>query len=167
MLVEANSCVLMDKDQNILAAVVKDSINHFRMLFETQTHQTVNLAKIDSLQKWHCRPGHINTATIKNMSDNNVADGINLSVKNNFFCEDWQRGKMYRSFHRMVTKRSAAKCEYIHMDLCGSMTETGIGGVRYFMLLKDESTCFRYVYFLSNKSEVHEKLKRLFIRCAT
>ena len=85
IVMEANSYVLMDKDQNILAAGVKDSINQFRMLFETQTHQTANLAKIDYLQKWHCRLGHINATTIKNMGENNVADGINLLHKNNFF----------------------------------------------------------------------------------
>lgn len=54
---------------------------------------------------------------------------------------------MHRSSHGAAEKREANKCEYFHMDLCGPMPEPGIGGVRYFMLLKDESTCFRYVYF--------------------
>lgn len=38
------------------------------------------------------------------------------------------------------------------------MERTEIGGARYFMLLKDEATAFRFVYILAQKSEVSELL---------
>ena len=113
------------------------------MLFQVNTDLFANYAKLDTLQQWHCRLGHINIATIKTICTKNLADGINLTDEGNFFCVDCSRGKMKRSSHKNTERRAAAKCEYFHMDLCGPMTETGIGGVRYFMLLKDDSTCFR------------------------
>lgn len=56
----------------------------------------------------------------------------------------------------MAEKRFLQKGECIHVDLCGPMEETGIGGVRYFMLMKDEATGFRFVYLIRQKSEVEE-----------
>ena len=159
MIIEADYCALKDKNLNVLATGFRDSKNQFRMIFQLRNYSVANTAKLDSLQQWHCRLGHINTVAIKNMFNRNLATGLNLANQNDFFCEECKRGKMHRSSHTAVNRRDAAKCDYFHMDLCGPMNETGVGGVRYFMLLKDESTCFRYVYFLSNKSEVLEKLK--------
>ncbi|CAD7001877.1 unnamed protein product [Ceratitis capitata] len=52
---------------------------------------------------------------------------------------------MYRPSHKTAEKQDANKYEYFHMDLCGPMSVTGIRGVRYFMWLKDENTCFRFL----------------------
>lgn len=39
---------------------------------------------------------------------------------------------MKRTSHPSSGIRNAEKGQYIHVDLCGPMRETGIGGVRFF-----------------------------------
>lgn len=46
-----------------------------------------------------------------------------------------------------------------HTDVCGPMQEVSLGGSKYFLLLKDDYSHMRFVYFISKKSEVPEKLK--------
>ena len=40
------------------------------------------------------------------------------------------------------------------------MSETSIGGFRYFLLFKDDKSGFRHTYFLKHKSEVIDKFKK-------
>lgn len=55
--------------------------------------------------------------------------------------------------------------ELVHADVCGPMEETSIGGSRYFLLLKDDYSNYRTVYFMSHKSETEEKI-RYFLKFA-
>jgi transposase InsO family protein len=41
------------------------------------------------------------------------------------------------------------------------MKEKSIGGARYYLLFKDDSTGYRYVYFLKQKSEVFTYFKQM------
>lgn len=44
------------------------------------------------------------------------------------------------------------------MDLCGPMEETSLGGAKYFLLIKDDYSRFRTVFFLKNKYETADKI---------
>lgn len=48
----------------------------------------------------------------------------------------------------------------MHADVCGPMETTSLGGSRYFLLLKDDFSSFRCVYFLKQKSEVKTCIKK-------
>ena len=52
---------------------------------------------------------------------------------------------MTRSSHKLSLDRSAVRGEFIHADLCCPMEQEEINGERYFLLLKDEASNFRYV----------------------
>jgi len=52
--------------------------------------------------------------------------------------------------------------ELVHADLCGPMQEASIGGSRYFLLIKDDYTRWREVYFLKHKSETTSCLENFF-----
>lgn len=161
MTIYGDHCEIMDRDGETKAYGFKDTRNQFRMVFRAKKNEHAYVCSTNSvsLQQWHRRLGHINVAAIKKMCNANIVDGINFSDERNFFCEEYQYGKMKRSSHPSSGIRNAEKGQYIHVDLCGPMKETGIGGVRYFMLLKDEATSFRYVYFISNKPDVFKNLK--------
>lgn len=47
--------------------------------------------------------------------------------------------------------RQSEKGEFMHVDLCGPMEDIGVGGMRYFVLIKDEATTFRQTYLLKSK----------------
>lgn len=49
-----------------------------------------------------------------------------------------------------------------HIDLCGPMSTTSLGGASYFMLCKDNNTCYMVIFFLKTKSEALAYLKQLY-----
>ena len=46
-----------------------------------------------------------------------------------------------------------------HMDLCGPMQHTSLGGSEYFMLVVDDFSRLTWVFFLKHKSEAFLSLK--------
>ena len=50
--------------------------------------------------------------------------------------------------------------EHINTDVCGPMTETSVGGVRYCVCFKDDNSKFRRVFFITTKSEVSVCLRK-------
>jgi len=69
--------------------------------------------------------------------------GINLSDKKDFFCEDCSLSKQVRLPFLNTHKSDVALDEIIHADVCGPMQTPLIGGARFFLLLKDESSGFK------------------------
>ncbi|KAF2892432.1 hypothetical protein ILUMI_13745 [Ignelater luminosus] len=66
---------------------------------------------------------------------------------------------------RAVAQRQASvsrdkkTCGLIREDLCGPFEVSSLGGVKYFLLLKNDFSEYRFVYFLKNKSESKEKIQ--------
>lgn len=47
----------------------------------------------------------------------------------------------------------------MHSDICGPFEVTSIGGAKYFLLLKDDYSYHRVVYYLKKKHEVSKKIE--------
>lgn len=161
MTIYGDHCEINDCNGEARAFGFKDARNQFRMAFRMQMDESAFNCSANSvsLQQWHRRLGHINVAAIKGMCKNGIVEGIDFSDEKDFFCEECQYGKMKRSSHPSKEIRNAENGQYIHADLCGPMEELGIGGVRYFLLIKDEASSFRYVYLIESKAQVGEIFK--------
>lgn len=153
VIIQQEGCKVIDESNNIVAVGERYDMNQLKMDFRLRINDNANIAAV-SLQHWHRRLGHINVETIKKMCKEGLVTGVDVSNDEKFFCEDCQLGKMTRSIHKLSAKRPSVKGEYMHVDLCGPMEEIGVGGIRYFMLIKDEATSSRFVYFLKSKEEV-------------
>lgn len=107
---------------------------------------------------WNKRMAHQNVTQVKkilNQSKMNFQD-------QKFCCEDCILGKMHRlPFPRSDTK-SVRTGELVHADLCGPMQENSLGGARYFLLLTDDYSHWRAVYFINQKSETTYYLEDFF-----
>lgn len=104
--------------------------------------------------------GHVNCRSLQEMVKRELVTGVSLSQINNFFCESCQFGKQHRlPFKPRNSTRENEVGEFIHADLCGPMSESSIGGSKYFLLLKDDRSSFRQVYFLRHKDDTFEKFK--------
>jgi hypothetical protein len=55
--------------------------------------------------------------------------------------------------------------ELLHMDLFGPIAYISIGGSKYCLIIVDDYCCFTWVFFLQEKSQTQETLKR-FLRHA-
>lgn len=146
-------------DGEIVVAVGARRGDLFQMFFQTikPSEMTANVTiKKDTLRKWHARLGHQNVAHVRSFLRINGIDFIDEE----FDCDGCAFGKMHRlSFGEREEK--AKKCgEIIHADVCGPANVTSLGGARYFLLLKDDYSHLRTVYFLKQKSEVITNLKK-------
>lgn len=108
-----------------------------------------------TLGEWHQRLAHQNARHVRE-----VLKRYNVPfVDRNFQCEACVMGKMHRISFPISTSSSGKCGDIIHADLCGPMPTKSLGGARYFLLLKDDYSHFRVVYFLKGKDTVPEMIK--------
>ncbi|OUC47837.1 integrase core domain protein, partial [Trichinella nativa] len=94
------------------------------------------------------------------MMQRKLVDGLRGTAEEKFFCEGCVFGSMTRKPHKEVTeRRQSVPGEIIHADVCGPFIHPSVGGNRYFICFKDESSGYRKVYFMKTKDEVLRCLK--------
>jgi len=88
-------------------------------------------------------------------------EGLVISgATEDFYCTSCQEGKLSKKpYHAVEQKRKYLPGEMSHVDLSGKMGTKSLGGSLYFMLIKDDSTGFRMVYFLKEKSLAGNSIK--------
>ena len=110
----------------------------------------------ESLETWHKRLAHQNVEYVKTALSN-----LNIDyLKNDFSCEACKCGKIHRLPFKSSVNRSKEPCHLIHVDLCGPMEVSSIGGSNYFLLFKDDFSHYRFVYPIKYKTEVPGVLKK-------
>jgi len=116
-----------------------------------------------NLMWWHERLAHQHFDYIKKFLTEN---GISWKKSNDIpFCESCVQGKQHRSPYKESKSKSNEICEIIHADLCGPIEVASVGKSRYMLLLKDDYSHYRQVYFLENKYQVHSKLSEFILLC--
>jgi transposase InsO family protein len=90
----------------------------------------------------------------------------NIHFEKDRICNACQAGKQVRVHHPhkniMTTDRPL---ELLHMDLFGSIAYISIDGSKYCLVIVDDYSRFTWVFFLQEKSQTQETLKR-FLRWA-
>jgi transposase InsO family protein len=90
----------------------------------------------------------------------------NVHFEKDRICSVCQAGKQVGAHHPhkniMTTDRPL---ELLHMDLFGSITYISIDGSKYCLVIVDDYSRFTWVFFLQEKSQTQETLKR-FLRWA-
>lgn len=146
----------IQKGNRLIAVGTKQTNQCYKMVFKSLVQQA-NSATENEIMLWHNRMGHVNFKSLKEMSDKG---DIPIKIKNidNLFCEACQFGKSHRAVYPRCSKTGPYKPgEYIYSDVCGKIQETSIGGANYFVIFKDRTTCYRYVFFIKHKSDVFSK----------
>jgi transposase InsO family protein len=89
----------------------------------------------------------------------------NVHFKKDRICSACQAGKKVGAHHPhkniMMTKRSL---ELLHMDLFSPIAYISIRGSKYCLIIVDDYSRFTWVFFLQEKSQTQETLKRLLRR---
>nr|XP_049701711.1 uncharacterized protein LOC110381443 isoform X2 [Helicoverpa armigera] len=141
-------------ESNKICAVAERIGNSFylnlRYNSNGETASTAELAWND-LNEWHRRLAHQNFTYVKDILRKN-----NIVVKqtSNPMCESCLVGKIHRLPFNRSEFKSTRTCELIHVDTCGPMEEPSVGGSRYFVLLTDDYSNFRSVYFVKTKDRI-------------
>ena len=129
---------------------------HMQVLIPSSIMANVASGKSNSLQLWHHRLGHQNLDHVKSIHRKN-----NISIDNDVsdVCEGCFFGKQHRLPFQSSSNRAVSCGEVIYADICGPMEENSIGGSKYFLLLKDDFSRYKWVYFIKQKDEVKERIR--------
>lgn len=137
--------------KNGVRAVADRVSNFYVMRFRYENTPEIGMIgkSCDGLSKWHSKMVHQNLGQVKSiLKRSNVA----YNEGEEQTCVPCLKGKQHRlSFPNSVSKTSKPG-ELIHMDLCGPMESPSLGGAKYFLLIKDDLSKYRKVFFLSNKN---------------
>jgi hypothetical protein len=157
--------VTRTKDRVVLATGTR--IGNGRLYLLSEVHDTkANALAVTSFEKadlhiWHRRLGHLNMDAVQRLATQ--VDGMKIRERDEEHrprCGACIQGKQHRIPSRDPMTRATTKLGLIHVDLGGGGNITpSVGGAKYYMIITDDLTRYRWVYFLKYKSEASEKLK--------
>ena len=98
------------------------------------------ISKVESIDLWHHRLGHLNYHDLMKVANKEVIKGIpSLGKPSNPIYGTCQKGKQNRSTHKRVDKILTSKpLELLHMDLMKPMRTKSLGGNKYILLMVDD-----------------------------
>ena len=116
---------------------------------------------------WHRRLGHVGMKQLNKLVKHDLVRGLKEGTfEKDKPCSACQAGKQVGNAHPTKSMISTCKAfELLHMDLFGPTTYTSIGGNKYGLVTVDDYTRYTWVFFLSDKSEVHDLFKSFVKRC--
>ena len=107
---------------------------------------------------WLRRFGHLGYNTLAKLLSEDMVTGINVtaeefkSVGQQGVCEPCVMGKQHRLPFPASETTSSKPLELVHMDLCGPLPVTSMGGSIYFATILDDYSKLSLVYPLEFKS---------------
>ncbi|GIL57455.1 hypothetical protein Vafri_12688 [Volvox africanus] len=113
---------------------------------------------------WHRRLGHLGYSSLERMCRENMVTGmeldrVSLEAARLRICEPCVYAKQTRGPFPPTGHKAAKPLGLIHLDVCGPMPETSLGGARYVTTLLDDCTGFSTVAFTETKDAVEKKVK--------
>ena len=109
---------------------------------------------------WHSHFGHLSFHTLQEMSRKKSVEGLHPFMIPRKLCRSCVAGKHHRnSFLKKSSFRATEPLELIHIDICGPITPTTLGGSRYFLLIIDDFSRLTWVSMLQCKFDAFEAFK--------
>ncbi|EDN03589.1 predicted protein [Histoplasma mississippiense (nom. inval.)] len=118
-----------------------------------------------TLMEWHVTLGHIHAGAIIALAKD-PSSGIRIKgSKTGFFCDSCVKAGMTRKFSQTPMPRALRAMQRVHIDLAGGgrtlddMSDYPIEsrqGTKYYMLITDDATRYRWIYFLHTKDQAVE-----------
>jgi transposase InsO family protein len=124
------------------------------------------IAKRNMSWLWHCRLAHVSMRNLhKLQKEDHILGLTNIVFAKNRPCGACQAEKKVGASHHakniMTTTRTP---EMLHMDLFGPIAYISIDGNEYGLVLVDDYSRYTWVFFLDDKGEIQEVLKKFLKR---
>jgi hypothetical protein len=124
------------------------------------------IAKTNMCWLWHRRLAHVGMKNLhKLLKGEHILILTNVYFEKDRICSECQVGKQVGVQHPhkniMMTERPL---ELLHMDLFGPIAYISISGSKYCLVIVDDYSRFTWVFFLQEKSQTQETLKKFLRR---
>jgi transposase InsO family protein len=123
---------------------------------------TCLIAKTNMGWLWHRRLAHVGMKNLHKLLKGEHILGItNIHFEKDMICSACQAGKQVGSHHPHKNIMTTDKpLELLHMDLFGLIAYISNSGSKYSLVILDDYSRFTWVFFLQEKSQTQETLKR-------
>lgn len=156
----SNSEKLEILDNNKVVAVGVRENGLFKMKFKFRNPVVLSAIKRKlTLEEWHRKLGHQNKKHVIEQLLKNDVDFINEDFK----CDDCFVGKANREPFKSSRNNTNTCGEIVHADTSGPMKTLSLGNSRYFLLIKDDYSHFRRIFFMKGKNEVYNFLREFIL----
>jgi hypothetical protein len=124
------------------------------------------IAKINMGWLWHRRLAHVDIRNLcKLQKDDHILGLTYIIFEKDRPCGPCQARKQVGAHHYAKNIMTTIRpLEMLHMDLFGPIAYISIGGNKYDLVIVNDYSCFTWVFFLQDKSETQEVLKKLLKR---
>ncbi|CAH0718942.1 unnamed protein product, partial [Brenthis ino] len=143
---------------NSVYAIAKRHGKMYTMLFKKPDACAMVGKVMSNLREWHTKLAHQDINQVKSIL---MKQNIKFKNSKEETCLPCLKGKQHKFPFPLSTHRATKPGEVIHIDIGGPIEETSLGGAKFFLLIKDDYSKYRKVYFLKNKSQSIEYLKQL------
>lgn len=119
----------------------------------------------ETAQLWHQRFGHLSYSSLSKLVKGQMVDGISIKPEEfetagKTVCGSCIQAKQPRQPFQTSSTVTTKPLELVHMDVCGPMPTTSIGGSRYFATFLDDYSKLSIVIPISSKADVPDQVKR-------
>nr|GEU86029.1 putative ribonuclease H-like domain-containing protein [Tanacetum cinerariifolium] len=119
-------------------------------------------ALVNESVKWHRRMGHVNYKNMNRLVKGNLVRGLPLKLfKNDHTCVACCKGKQHKASYKAINAVSSIfePLQFLYMDLFGHTSIRSIDHKYYCLVITDDYSRFRWVFFLEHKDETYPILK--------
>ncbi|GJW10410.1 retrovirus-related pol polyprotein from transposon TNT 1-94 [Tanacetum coccineum] len=152
---EGDDLLTGDRESNLYTISIPDMV---------ASSHVCRMSKASSIKSWlwHRRLSHLNFGTINNLTKHDLFDGfLKFKYGKDHLCSTCEWGKSKKASHPpKLVPSSHSKLELLHMDLYDLMRVVSINGKKYILVIIDDYSRFKWVYFLHTKDETPEIIKK-------
>nr|GEU83996.1 hypothetical protein [Tanacetum cinerariifolium] len=118
-------------------------------------------ASINESNLWHVKLGHVNFKTMNKLMKGNLVRGLPLKIfENDHICVACQKGKQHKATCKTKLVSSISQLlQMLYMDLFGPTSVMSINYKKYYLVVTNDFSRFRWVFFLATKDESSKVLK--------
>jgi hypothetical protein len=120
------------------------------------------IAKTNMSWLWHRRLAHVGMRNLHKLKkDGHIFELTNIVFEKDRPCGVCQARKQVGVHHHAKNIMTITRpLEMLHIDLFGPVAYISIGGNKYGLVIVDDYSHFTWVFFLQDKSETQEVLKK-------
>lgn len=134
---------------------------HLKPLKTKKSSRVETLAAVTA-EEWHQRYAHGSINSIKELAKKGAVKGLVFKENSTDKCADCAQGKICRVSHPSRTHVTASdKVAVLHLDTCGPIAETSLGGHRFFVLATEEYSDYKIVGFVQSKAEIPTLVRKM------